>query len=286
MERFIQHTPLFIRHFTTETWPFPVHNHNHFELVFIHSGNGLHQLNGGEVTYKGPCIFLLCPSDYHLFIIDKETEFSVLKFNNRYLDGTSSDTAKNEWNKVLDQLLGISNTQDGKLVDSAQELDKINHLMRLIVSEWDGGSKNGSHEVLLYLIRSVFAVIKKNAFQSLGTNAILNEGLLVGIMNYIHKEIRVPTNLNLMVLSTHFNMAPNHLSSLFKRQTGGSIKKYIDDYKYKLIENRLKHSAVLMKEISNEFGFSDVSHFNKFLKKQTGLNPKDVRKMYNVRSEM
>lgn len=277
MERFIQHTPLFIRHFSTQTWPFPVHNHNHFELVFIHSGNGIHQLNGEEISYKGPCLFLLSPSDYHIFIIEEETEFSVLKFNNRYLDGTSSDTAKSEWNKVIDQLLVISNTSGTKLVDSSEELNKIHYLMRMIVSEWEA-SHEGSSEVLLYLIRSVFAIIRKNAFQSLGSTMVLHENLPVSIMNYIHKEIHNPAKLNLVVLSSHFNMVPSHLSSLFKNQTGSPIKKYISDYKSKLIENRLKHSDALMKEISNEFGFADVSHFNKFVKKQMGLNPKDIRK--------
>lgn len=277
MERFIQHTPLFIRHFSTQTWPFPVHNHNHFELVFIHSGNGIHQLNGEEIQYQGPCLFLLSPSDYHIFIIEEETEFSVLKFNNRYLDGTSSDTAKSEWNKVIDQLLVIGNTSGTRLVHDPEELDKIHHLMRMIVSEWEVGH-GGSSEVLLYLIRSVFAIIKKNAFQSLGSTMVLNENLPVSIMNYIHKEIHNPAKLNLGVLSSHFNMAPTHLSSLFKRQTGSPIKKYIGDYKSKLIENRLKHSNALIKEISNEFGFADVSHFNKFVKKQMGVNPKDIRK--------
>jgi AraC-like DNA-binding protein len=277
VERFIQHTPLFIRHFSTQIWPFPVHNHNHFELVFIHSGSGVHQLNGDEIPYKGPCLFLLSPSDYHIFSIEKETEFSVLKFNNRYLDGTSSDTTKNEWNKVIDQLLVISNTSGTRLVNSAEELDKIHHLMRMIVNEWEA-IQGGSSEVLLYLIRSVFAIIKKNAFQSLSSSMVLHENLPVSIMNYIHKEIHTPSKLNLIVLSAHFNMAPGHLSSLFKRETGGSIKKYISDYKSKLIENRLKHSDALMKEISNEFGFADMSHFNKFVKKHTGLNPKDIRK--------
>lgn len=281
MERFIQHTPLFIRHFCTQLWPFPVHNHNHFELVFIHSGNGIHQLNGEEIPYKGPCLFLLSPSDYHLFIIEEETEFSVLKFNNRYLDGTTSDPAKNEWNKVIDQLLVISSTLETRLVNSTGELDKIHHLMRMIVSEWEA-SHGSSSEVLLYLIRSVFAIIKKNAFQSLGNTMVLNENLPVSIMNYIHKEIHIPSKLNLIVLSAHFNLAPSHLSSLFKRETGSSIKKYINDYKSKLIENRLKHSTALLKEISNEFGFADMSHFNKFVKKQTGVNPKDIRKKLDL----
>ena len=277
MERFIQHDPLFIRHFTTEVWPFPVHNHNHFELVFIHSGSGLHQLNGKEIPYQGPCLFLLAPADYHLFVIEQETEFSVLKFNNRYLDGMASNVLLYEWNKLIDQLVVVGNAFGTELVQSPEELDRIHHLMRMIVREWEG-SAGSSNEVLLYLIRSVFAIIKRNAFQMVSPDQMVTENRLVTIMNYIHTVIRTPELLSLKALSAHFNTTPNQLSSLFKRQMGISIKQYTDDYKFKLIENRLKFSDVLLKEISNDFGFTDLSHFNKFLKNYTGKNPKVLRK--------
>ncbi|AWG25251.1 AraC family transcriptional regulator [Flavobacterium kingsejongi] len=277
MERFIQHDPLFIRHFTTEVWPFPVHNHNHFELVFIHSGSGLHQLNGKEIRYQGPCLFLLAPADYHLFVIEQETEFSVLKFNNRYLDGMASNVLLYEWNKLIDQLVVVGNAFGTELVQSPEELDRIHHLMRMIVREWEG-SAGSSNEVLLYLIRSVFAIIKRNAFQIVSPDQMVTENRLVTIMNYIHTVIRAPELLSLKALSAHFNTTPSQLSSLFKRQMGISIKQYTDDYKFKLIENRLKFSDVLLKEISNDFGFTDLSHFNKFLKNHTGKNPKVFRK--------
>jgi AraC-like DNA-binding protein len=276
LERFIQHEPLFIRHFTTETWPYPVHNHNHFELMFIHSGSGYHELNGELSPYEGKCMFLLAPADYHTLIIQKETEFSVLKFSNVYLDGASNESVKNEWNKLIDHLLVVSNAQGSCLVKSADEIDKIDHIMRMIVREWV--ESNTSNEVIFYLIRSVFAVIKRNAFHEMIPDNLPNGNLFIDMMNYIHVNIQDPESLRLDSLSKRFNLSPNHLSSLFKRQMGISIKKYISDYKFKLIENRLKFSGSMMKEISNEFGFTDLSHFNKFFKNQGGINPKDTRK--------
>lgn len=273
MERFIQHEALFIRHFTTKTWPYPVHNHNHFELMFIHSGSGFHELNGKVSPYQGKCMFLLAPADYHTLIIQKETEFSVLKFNNVYLDGAFNESVKNEWNKLIDNLLVISNSC---LVKSEDEIDKIDHIMRMIVREWEGS--NTSNEVIFYLIRSVFALIKRNAFHQMIPANLPNGNLSIEMMNYIHINIQHPESLRLDSLSKRFNLSANHLSSLFKKQMGISIKKYIGDYKFKLIENRLKFSNSMMKEISNEFGFTDLSHFNKFFKNQRGTNPKDIRK--------
>ncbi|MBB6270522.1 AraC-like DNA-binding protein [Pedobacter cryoconitis] len=276
MERFIQHEPLFIRHFKTDTWPYPVHNHNHFELMFIHSGSGYHELNGELNPYEGKCLFLLAPDDYHTLIIHKETEFSVLKFSNVYLDGTSNESVKNEWNKLIDHLLVISNTYDSRLVKSEDEIDKIDYIIWMIVREWK--ENNTSNEVIFYLIRSVFAIIKRNAIYQLIPGNLPHGSLFIEMMNYIHVNIQSPESLRLSALSKQFNLSPNHLSSSFKKQMGISVKKYIGDYKFKLIENRLKFSGLMMKEISNEFGFTDLSHFNKFFKNQGGGNPKDSRK--------
>lgn len=146
MERFIQHEPLFIRHFTTEVWPYPVHNHNHFELMYIHSGSGYHELNGEVNPYNGRCMFLLAPADYHILNIQEKTEFSVLKFSNVYLDGATDESVKNEWNKLIDHLLVISNAYDSCLVKSADELDKIDHIIRMVVREWE--DSNTSNEVI------------------------------------------------------------------------------------------------------------------------------------------
>lgn len=276
LERFIQHEPLFIRHFKTTVWPFPVHNHNHFELMFIHSGKGHHELNGKLSPYAGPCLFLLAPADYHIFMIQEATEFSVLKFTNCYLDDVSAGTVKNEWNKLIDHLLVISNASETCLVESANELDKIDQIMRMIVREWEGS--HTSNEVIFYLIRSVFALIKRNAFHQKVPDNLLNGNLFISMMNHIHVHIKNPSELRLTVLSEHFNLSPNHLSSLFKQQMGISVKKYIGDYKFKLIENRLKFGNSMIKEISIEFGFADLSHFNKFLKNYGGINPTAIRK--------
>lgn len=276
MERFIQHDPLFIRHFKTLQWPFPMHNHNHFELMFLHSGSGFHELNGERSPYQAPSLFFIAPEDYHIFNIEAETEFSVLKFSNSYLAGGSSDSVNQDWNKLLDQLLAISAVEGASLVKSGSDLEKIEQLMRLIVMEWQE-SFNATNEVVLSLIRSVFALIKKNVLSKQLPGKPQSGNLFHSIMDYVHRHIQQPEQLRLDALATHFNFSPNHLSALFKKEMGVSIKSYISDYKYKLIENRLKYSQSMIKEISQEFGFADLSHFNKFIKSHAPTGPKEIR---------
>lgn len=277
MERFIQHDPLFIRHFSTLTWPFPVHNHNHFELMFIHKGSGYHTLNGERKAYQGKALFLLAPADSHIFDIVEETEFSVLKFTNTYLGGDNSTKEKDDWNKLLDQLIASATSTKNQLVGNPEDLEKISVLIRLVVAEWKTSS-NPTNEVVFYLIRSVFALIRKNRHHS-DMKAYVNHGdLTVDIMETIHINIENPNHLRLEWLSAKFGLSQNYMSSIFKKKTGVSLKHYIDECRFQRIENRLLHSRALFKEISNEFGFTDLSHFNKFVKKFAGISPKQIRK--------
>ncbi|RQO75472.1 AraC family transcriptional regulator [Pedobacter sp. KBW06] len=266
MKRFIQHEALFIRHFSTLKWPFPLHNHDHFELVFIHSGKGRHYHNQIEQFYEGRSLFLLAPEDAHIFDIQEETSFSVLKFNNIYLEGFSNEKTTKDWGRLIDQLLAISATYDSRLVKSEDDLEKIDQLMLLIVREWQS-SLSAANEVIFHLIRAVFSILKKNAINDMIPEQSSNGHILVSVVAFIHAHIQQPELLKMSNLSAHFNFSPNYLSSLFKRQMNVSIKQYIDDYKFKVIESLLNPGNATKKEISYKFGFSDLSHFNKFLKK-------------------
>lgn len=271
MKRFIQHEALFIRHFSTLKWPFPLHNHDHFELVFIHSGKGKHYHNQIEQPYQGRSLFLLAPEDVHIFDIQEETTFSVLKFNNIYLEGFSNEKTTKDWGRLIDQLLAISATYDSILVKSEDDLEKIDQLMLLIVREWQG-SLSAANEVIFHLIRAVFSILKKNAINDMIPEQSSNGHLLISVVQFIHSHIQQPELLKMSTLSTQFNFSANYLSRLFKRQMNSSIKQYIDDYKFKVIESLLNSGNSTKKEISYKFGFSDLSHFNKFLKKYSPRN--------------
>jgi len=271
LKRFIQHEALFIRHFSTLKWPFPLHNHDHFELVFIHSGKGKHYHNQIEQPYQGRSLFLLAPEDVHIFDIQEETTFSVLKFNNIYLEGFSNEKTTKDWGRLIDQLLAISATYDSILVKSEDDLEKIDQLMLLIVREWQG-SLSAANEVIFHLIRAVFSILKKNAINDMIPEQSSNGHLLISVVQFIHSHIQQPELLKMSTLSTQFNFSANYLSRLFKRQMNSSIKQYIDDYKFKVIESLLNSGNSTKKEISYKFGFSDLSHFNKFLKKYSPRN--------------
>ncbi|WP_222596927.1 helix-turn-helix domain-containing protein [Chitinophaga pinensis] len=79
-------------------------------------------------------------------------------------------------------------------------------------------------------------------------------------------------------MSHEFGISLAYLGRYFKKHTGKTMQDYIASYKTKLIENRLRYSTMRLSEIVDELGFADESHFNKFFKKQKGMNPSEYRK--------
>lgn len=58
------------------------------------------------------------------------------------------------------------------------------------------------------------------------------------------------------------------------------MQQYINNYRLKMIEHRLRRSDMRMGEIVQELGFTDESHLNKFFRKQKGMSPTAFRKAH------
>ncbi|AOM77447.1 hypothetical protein [Pedobacter steynii] len=80
-------------------------------------------------------------------------------------------------------------------------------------------------------------------------NGSTNSHTIVAMIEYIHTHIQQPEFLKLSTLSIYFNFSTNHLSNLFKRQINVPVKQYIDDYKFKVIQNQLNSGSIAKKEI-------------------------------------
>jgi YesN/AraC family two-component response regulator len=258
-------------------WHHPVHNHNHFEIIFIHEGRGVHHLNGVDYPYSGKTLFLLGTSDYHSFTIEEETEFTFLKFTNIYLQGVNTVEVDRGWNECVDGLLASAGKHYEDILRSDEERAMLDKVIRLIVEEWER-KKNENEETIFFMVQTVMAVIKRNACRIDGMNGINKpEEKITAIVHYIHHHIHNTEEIQIDHLSDVFGSSRNYLGIYFKEQLGITLREYVSQHRLKLIENRLLHSSFSIKEISFEFGFTDLSHFNKFFQKHKGVAPKEFR---------
>lgn len=134
-----------------------------------------------------------------------------------------------------------------------------------------------SSPLVYYQLLSIFGLIREAA-QKLSIRIDKGHPGKEELISYIHKHIYEPELLTAQHIARHFHIAPGYFSAYFKRNFDMSYRDYINEYRAKLIEKRLSVPTLTLKEIANEFGFSDASHLNKAFKKYKGVSPSAYKK--------
>ncbi|MBS1661315.1 MAG: helix-turn-helix domain-containing protein [Bacteroidetes bacterium] len=271
--RLIQFEPLFIRHFSTSDWPFPLHNHNYYELMFIRSGAGVHLLNGVETVYSGRAVFFLSPDDKHDLVIKEETQFSVILFLPAVLKSDLTPGAMEYWDALLESLLR-KRQENYEQWNASRSLNALQGLVDVAISEWQGHEQKVT-ELHVHLVRSMLLILKSNAGDIESNYGI---GMVERIQNFIHKHIYSPEKLTVDYLSKTFGVSGSHLRATFKKEMRLSLTDYIQSLKIQLIKEHMEIGNKTLTEISQEFGFSDSSHFYKFFVRMEGVSPKMYKK--------
>ncbi|GHU77196.1 putative transcriptional regulatory protein YesN [Clostridia bacterium] len=95
------------------------------------------------------------------------------------------------------------------------------------------------------------------------------------IYDYIHEHIG--ENISLLCLANASGYNATYLSKLFHRVTGEALNRYIAKKKLEYIESQMKDSTHSIDEIAKQAGFKNRPYFNRFIKKETGLSPSELR---------
>jgi len=72
----------------------------------------------------------------------------------------------------------------------------------------------------------------------------------------------------------------SYFSFLFKKQCGKSFSEYLSEVRMNKAKELLKETNLIIAEICQRVGYSDLKHFTKNFKKLTGLTPNEYRKLY------
>lgn len=254
------------------TWKKEMHRHNFFEILFIEYGEGIHILNSNKHSYKKDDIYLLTPKDYHSFKTAKPTKFHCLRF----LPGFFSDKSESE---DIEQLFFLHNQTNGNLIFLDDDKVFCESIILKILDEV-ARQKNQNESVIKCLMMTLIQLIKRNAVNNYDTldYKVMEILKIDTILNYIRVHIANPHLLKKKEMANHFNVSLNYIGEYFKKHLNISLRDYIEQTKLNVITEKLKKSNLTFSEISNDLGFIDSSHFNKFIMKSTGKSPSDFKR--------
>jgi len=95
-------------------------------------------------------------------------------------------------------------------------------------------------------------------------------------IEYIRNNYSLPVTLN--AVSKICAVSPEHMSRIFKKETGFGFNEYLTYIRLQNAEYLLKNQNLSVTEVAHRCGFSDSNYFSYIFKKNYGLTPVEMKK--------
>lgn len=86
-------------------------------------------------------------------------------------------------------------------------------------------------------------------------------------------------SVQMKTLAGRFGMSERSLSRRFKQASNTTPLQYLQEQRIEHAKELLKHSNLVISEVSDQIGYSDASHFCSLFKKHTGVTPNEYRRL-------
>lgn len=273
MKKLRQFDTLVIEELVKEQFHQPTHGQTYYELVYIFEGEGIHHLNANRIAYRANDLFLISPEDTHYLEIKTVTHFGVIKFTDSYFSEKPHLIINTLLKERPEAMMTNKALKEMRLtVDEVSQLLLRNTFQNLLACR-ENKDLNTSLFVF-YQIVSLFGLLREMwARMNIPASWQPSKEALI---SFIHQHIYEPEKIQIKNLAHTFHISANYFSVYFKNNFGISYRQYVNNYRMKLIESRVL-AGFTLRQIADEFGFSDESHLSHFFKKQHAITLSQFR---------
>ncbi|WP_435164287.1 AraC family transcriptional regulator [Paenibacillus glycanilyticus] len=251
------------------------HAHQGLELLFIHEGRGVVEVEGNSYELEGGSLFCFQPYQLHKLEIPgrKSARYvrTNLTFDPRFLEPYLAPFPK---------LLSFFRYLTRGALPMPKFSFSENQLMSVMEGQVQSIRENGEEQearilllisLLRYLQLSVIAQPQLSPEEWSAAKTVHIEAM----MDWIERHFREPFSLELLAEELH--LSSYYVSHLFKQYTGVSLTDYVT-------ARRMREACVLLgstdmpvRQIADEVGRLSAPYFCKLFKKQKGMTPLDYR---------
>jgi AraC family transcriptional regulator len=166
----------------------------------------------------------------------------------------------------------------------AAELIAVGHELTDLINEWNRPTPS-----LIFLKSTLLKLLVQlgRAFpREAGQTGVLFREKVFGAIQSIEQSIATASAFDLKSMADAALLSPDHLSRVFKTQTGLSPEQYYQRRRSQRAALMLLDSRKSVTQIAYELGYSDTAHLSRLFRKLRGMSPRDYRKIYAVSSRL
>lgn len=267
-----------------------VHQHNHFELMYVVQGNVTNYIEDKEVHYEAGDGCLMNRNVTHKEVLAPGATALFLDLSVAFLADLVAPESLGRPVQELGPLFHFfqdnlgADSLNRNYVEFNQEPSSDSPLFGVLLDALQqelSTQKIGAQYFQKGLVLRLFDALEDedifNATQvSLATSK--EEFIVNQVLRLVDRTRGVVTREE---IATSLHYTPEHLNRLVKKQTGQSMMKYAQKVKLVYIKECLENTQWTLAEIAKKVGFQADSQFYRFFKEKTGVSPDQYRKQYH-----
>ena len=234
------------------------HYHDNYEIYYLINGNVRYFLDSKIFDLKPGDIILIPPGKLH-----KTTVISNVPAERLLISFTADFFGR----KIGDHLFKCFNnplvSEPQKYIDILTKIEKE----YLVNDEY-------TEDVVKNLIS--FFLINLSRVSTDDNYNVPISSLSEEIIKYINNNY--DNDISLQTVSDEFFISKNHISTLFKKETGFGFNEYLTVIRIKNSEHLLITTNMSISKIAFACGFQDSNYFSSVFKKANGVTPLKYRK--------
>lgn len=242
-----------------------LHWHNYFEIEFVLSGTGSHMLNGKNYDLKPGMLYMLTPVDFHQVFPGDKLELCTIMFNDHTIE---QDLLAKIWDIDFRR----------RVIDlTPQKAEKVTRLFELMLAELQDGTSY-KKEYIQNLLECIFITVIR-CIETPDESGLAkhphSDTPIQQALTFLHSNFRKNPSLSEVAAVSQYT--PNYFCEIFRKQTGKTYNKYLNDLKLNFAKQILCSSDLSVTEVCYASGFSSLSHFLRLFKSTYGISPQIMR---------
>lgn len=260
--------------------PVKKHTHEWIELCYMYSGSCTQVINDTiPVTLKKGQMLILDSGAYHSIGNTEENDVLInIQMNKAYFTEAffKHFSQENILLRFLLNAISEKTAYDNFILFESEESHRIDAFMKELIAEFLAPPSENSVDVVDNLLNLIFLELVSVYRQQKFTSEMrMKKANIVMILQYIEKNFNTCT---LDSTAEFFNMNPNYLSTLLKKNAGYSFKELIQHYRFIYVTTMLSNTQIPVDEIILQAGYEYTSYFYKKFKEKYSCSPTEFRR--------